>query len=91
MTQPKIERGARFAPADRVQILIPADVDVQALVPDQRDTFMVRWAPDSGWMCSCRATSRACGHVLAVRRLVVLDVEDDSPNTAIDRKENPDD
>jgi hypothetical protein len=78
MAQAKTDhRGARFAPADQVQVLLPAGVAVEALVHDQRETLRVRWLPNLGWACSCRASSRACGHVLAVRRLLVLDIGDD--------------
>ncbi|CAN5556984.1 hypothetical protein BH10ACT8_BH10ACT8_18160 [soil metagenome] len=70
-------RGDALSPSDRIQVLHPP-VDVMATVPGPVDTWLVRWTADSRlWSCSCPAKTATCGHIIAVRRIVVLDTEDE--------------
>lgn len=66
-------RGANYLPEQPLLILHAAADGVSALVTDVRDTWRVTWAPAAGWACSCPAITAACGHVSAVRALIVLE------------------
>lgn len=83
-----VPRGAKFATGDRLLILHPPG-DVLATVLDTPDTWLVRWSPDVGWSCSCPVKTTSCGHILAVRRVIVLDTDpaEDSPNSSVGEME----
>jgi hypothetical protein len=48
---------------------------VDAFATDTRGNWRVSWRDAGGWACSCPARSTSCGHIGAVRQIVVLDVD----------------
>ena len=70
---PTNDIGAKYAPDDRLLILHASAKGVSATVPGAREVHAVTWSPVTNWACTCTARTSACGHILAVRRVVVLD------------------
>lgn len=66
-------RGDAYLPEEPLLVLHAAGDGVQALVTDVRDTWRVTWGAGRGWACTCPAVTVGCGHIGAVRALVVLE------------------
>jgi hypothetical protein len=67
------DRRAAFLPDQRLLILHVDSELVDAIAHGERESFRVWWTPGAGWRCSCPAISSACGHIGAVRAVVVVE------------------